>query len=56
MKKLSLRPYHGTIHACASLRELRAEYERITKQPYPFDDRADGGRYIKLGISSRPKT
>lgn len=48
MKKLSLRPYHGTIHACASLRELRAEYERITKQPYPFDDCADGGRYIKL--------
>lgn len=48
VKRLSLRPYHGTIHACYSLRELRAEYERIAKQPYPFDDCPDGGRYIKL--------
>ena len=48
MKELSLRPYHGTIYACKSLREFRAEYERVTKQPYPFDDCPDGGRYIKL--------
>lgn len=47
-KTISLRPYHGKVIAFRSLRSLRNEYERITKQPYPFDDSADGGRYIKL--------
>lgn len=48
MKKLSLRPYHGSIYLCKTLRELRKEYEGITENDYPYDDDPDGGRYIRL--------
>lgn len=48
MKVLSLRPYHGSIRVHRSLGAFRDDYESIAKTTYPFDDCADGGRYIKL--------
>lgn len=48
MKELSLRPYHGKAIVCSSLKELRREYKKCTKQEYPFEDCPDGGRYVKL--------
>lgn len=48
MKKLSLRPYHGTVWVCESLDELRKAYKRRTRSAYPYEDDPKGGRYIKL--------
>jgi len=48
VKTLSLRPYHGQILLCESLQELRKVYRRRTRQPYPYEDDPDGGRFIKL--------
>lgn len=46
MKKLSLRPYHGEVWVTNSLEDLRKSYRRVTKQPYPYEDDPDGGRFV----------
>jgi hypothetical protein len=48
LKKLSLRPYHGTIWLCDSQDELHKAYKRLTKSAYPYEDGKTGGRYIFL--------
>lgn len=48
MRKLSLRPYHGEVWLCESLRELRKTYKAQTKEKYPYEDDPDGGRYVRL--------
>lgn len=48
MKKLSLRPYHGEVWLCESLDELRAVYAKQTREPYPYTDDPNGGRFVRL--------
>jgi hypothetical protein len=48
MRKLSLRPYHGAVWVCESLDELRAAYEKQMREPYPFADDPNGGRFVRL--------
>lgn len=49
MKKLSLRPYHGTIWLCDSRNELLKAHKRLTKQPWPYGDGdAKGGQFVML--------
>jgi hypothetical protein len=48
LKRLSLRPYHGTVWLCESLDELRKAYRRKTREAYPYTDDPKGGRYVKL--------
>lgn len=53
MKKLSLRPYHGSVWLCDSLDELARTYKRLCREPYPYTDDPQGGRFIKI-ITDKP--
>lgn len=49
MKKLSLRPYHGTIWLCGSIDELLKAHKRVTRAPWPHGDSdPNGGRFVML--------
>lgn len=49
MKKLSLRPYHGTIWLCDSMDELLKAHKRLTRKPWPHGDNdSKGGRFVML--------
>jgi hypothetical protein len=48
MKKLSLRPYHGTIWLCKNYEELHKAYKRLTQNTYPYQDGKTGGRYVVI--------
>lgn len=48
MKKLSLRPYHGSVWVCDTLDEMHKAYRRVTKQAYPYQDLPDSGRFVLL--------
>lgn len=52
-KTLSLRPYPGEILLCGSLKELRRQYEKLFKEPYPYEDDLAGGRYIQVVVKGR---
>jgi hypothetical protein len=46
MKTLSLRPYHGEVRVCRSLREIRRQYRELTGNAYPYEDDPGGGRFV----------
>jgi hypothetical protein len=48
MKKLSLRPYHGTILLCSSRKELKDTYEKLTKCESTHNLGREGGICIRL--------
>lgn len=49
MKKLSLRPYHGTVWLCDSMAELQRHHKRLTRTPWPYGDSdPKGGRFVML--------
>lgn len=49
MKKLSLRPYHGTIWLCSSMDELHKAHKRLTRAPWPHGDSdPNGGRFVMV--------
>lgn len=49
MKKLSLRPYHGTIWLCESVDEMHKAYKRLTKEKWPHGDTdVNGGRFCYM--------
>jgi hypothetical protein len=49
VRKLSLRPYHGTIWLCDSMEELHKAYKREVKKPYGYiGDDPKGGRFVLL--------
>lgn len=48
MKKISLRPYVGTIYLCKSRKELHAQYKKLCQEDYPYSDDPKGGRYVKI--------
>ena len=51
MKKLSLRPYHGTVWVC-DYEELKKAYKKLTHKQYPYTDPKGGGRYITIEFGS----
>jgi hypothetical protein len=48
MKKLSLRPYHGSIWLCESWDELHKTYKRLTKKSCPYEAMESGGQYVLI--------
>lgn len=49
MKKLPLRPYHGTIWVCDTLDELLRAHKRLTRKPWPYGESdPNGGRFVML--------
>lgn len=49
MKKLSLRPYHGTIWLCETRAELMKRHKYLTRSPWPYGDGdAKGGQFVLL--------
>ncbi len=48
IKEVSLRPYPGVIHYCPSHKQLMAEYKRLIKVEYPYEDDPEGGRYVQI--------
>jgi hypothetical protein len=53
VKKLSLRPYHGTVWLCDSMAELLRTHRRLTRKPWPHGDNdPHGGRFVMLEYDS----
>ena len=48
VKKLSLRPYHGSVWVCDTLDAMRRAYKYIMRAAYPYEDDPDGGRFVLL--------
>lgn len=49
VRKLSLRPYHGTVWLCETIEAMHRAYKHIMRSPWPHgEDRPDGGRYVML--------
>jgi len=53
-KVLSLRPYPGEVWHCKTLKELRRQYEVLCREPYPYQDDQNGGRYVRVDGDSGP--
>lgn len=52
LKKLSLRPYHGTIWLCDSIEEFKRRYKRVTRQECPYSPDPNGGQFVLLELAT----
>lgn len=49
VRKLSLRPYHGTVWLCDSIETMHRAYRYLMRKPWPHGETdPNGGRYVLL--------